>query len=197
MTPSAPVWKEFWKSLDQEKVWEWRTEYPGRSGARAGYDWSLAIVRGTKKVTSRGLNAYPNYSGDVTRAIDRPVAFHRLWRAIDRLAGRSIDVEGQYFSGFEASVLTPETPAYRGQRWWFEGNKDLWDRYAKLLPPEKTDSPFKSSLMGGPEIWVRLRGRLVGPGGYGHLGFYEYQFITEEVIDMKPSLGPRESKPPP
>jgi hypothetical protein len=197
ITPSASVWKEFWTRLDREKVWAWRAEYPRRSEATKGYEWSLAIVRGTKQVTSRGLNAYPSWGGDVTQVTEQPDALHRLWHAVDRLVGRPTEVEGSYFAGFEASVLTAETPAYRGQRWWLEGNMDFREGYAKFSSRDETKSRFKTFKMARPTIWVRLRGRLVGPGGYGHMNAYEYEFIVEEVIEMKPSKGFPESAPPP
>jgi hypothetical protein len=32
---------------------------------------------------------------------------------------------------------------------------------------------------------VRVRGRLIGPGQYGHLGRWKYQFSVDEVLEMK------------
>jgi hypothetical protein len=182
VTPSEAAWMEFWKSLDEHMVWQWRDDYPNPPGAAADRAWNLLIERGTKKVTSRGTNSFPRL-GDVTQTTDNPVVFNRFWYAVDRLLSRPVEVEGTYQSGFERSLLEPSTEEFKGQRWWLQGSPNFYDRYARLYPKDD-----KLTRFAGPKVLVRLRGRLVGPGEYGHLSQYEYEFIVEQVLEMKPAL---------
>jgi hypothetical protein len=176
--PSAAAWKEFWKSSEELTLWNWQN-YPARTNARQLGDWSLVIEWKDKKVVSNGTNSYPNML-DAGKASDHPAMLHRLWYALDRLVSRPVEVEGEYFAGFEASRLSPSTKGYQGQSWWVETNKDFNDRYSKLWP--RTSSDFRFA---GPEVSTRLRGRPVGPGRYGHLDQYDHEFIVEEVLELK------------
>jgi hypothetical protein len=181
VTPSEPAWIEFWKSLDEQMVWQWLGDYPNPPGAAPDRNWSLVIERGTKKVASRGTNSFPRL-GDVTQSSDNPAVFNRFWYAVDRLLSRSIEVEGTYQAGFERSLFEPSTEEYKGQRWWLQGTSNFYDRYARFHP--KDDKLLRIT---GTKVLVRLRGRLVGPGEYGHLSQYEYELIVEQVLEMKPA----------
>jgi len=93
---------------------------------------------------------------------------------------RSLEVEGTYAAGFEYSEFRPSAQQYQGQRWWLQPNADLAKRYGESRP--KTEAP---SIGRGPAVRVRVRGRLIGPGQYGHLGRWKYQFSVDEVLEMR------------
>ena len=182
--PSEKAWQEFWQSMEAESVWKWLPDYRGRpeavkNRATKSRAWSIAIEWGGKKVRAGGTNGYPSLR-DVSESTEADPMFNRFWHALDRLLGRPIEVEGRYFAAFEASQFRPSTQEYKGQVWWLYSNKDFNERYQKLSPKEETGFRF-----GGPEVTARLRGRLVGPGHYGHLNSYEYEFLVEEVLEMK------------
>ena len=186
ITPRRDVWESFWKDMDEVEVWQWSPSYgsllkadPHTALERRAWDFALAW--GTNRVHSVGTNCYPCMTNVLERSAS-DVMFNRFWHATDRLLGRPIEVAGSYFAAFEASVLTPSTGAYADQRWWLWSNPDFNDRYEKLRSQRKDGSEF-----GGPTVNVRLRGRLVGPGRYGHLNSYDYEFYTDEVLEMTPA----------
>lgn len=70
-------WREFWKLLQQAKVWEWQDNY--ELHFEDGYQWSLELEQGALTLNSRGTNANP---GDAT-----PKApFRLLLRALEALS---------------------------------------------------------------------------------------------------------------
>jgi hypothetical protein len=180
VTPPEQAWKEFWRSLDQEKVWNWLSDYGCKSDVSEGFAWSFMIARGAKSVKSSGTNSYPGMV-EIGRPSDSPVMFHRLSYALDRLLARPVEVEGVYFAGFETSRLIPSTPEFKGGFWWLESNEDFNRRYASFLPKKETVPRF-----GGQEVLTHLKGRLVGPGHYGHLNQYDHEIIVDQVLSMKP-----------
>ena len=184
LRPSGKAWAEFREAMTDVEVWKWRAAYSNRQAARGrGADeprvWAITLDWGAQRVHSAGTNAYPSMT-DVATATEEDVMFYRFWGAVDCLEGRPIEVAGEYFAGFEASQLRPSTAPYAGQVWWLSPNKDFNQLYQKLNRKDEGMLRF-----GGPEAQVRLRGRLVGPGRYGHLNQYEHEFLVDEVLDMK------------
>jgi hypothetical protein len=60
----------------------------------------------------------------------------------------------------------------KSEEWWHVTGGDMMiDRYRELGEPE--------------EVYTRLRGRLIGPGRYGHLGSWLYNFEVVEVLEMR------------
>lgn len=177
--PTEAAWREFWQSLESDNVWNWSSDYGERPATRENWRWNIALQHGTKKVKSTGRNAYPDLR-DESKPGNHSAHLHRLWHAADRLVAVEIEVQGTYFAGFEVSRLTPSSKEFAGQRWWLQSNKDFNQRYKALSPKE--DGGFR---LGGPEVVVRLRGRLTGPGHYGHLNSYSHEFDLTEVLEMR------------
>jgi len=93
---------------------------------------------------------------------------------------RSLEVQGTYRAGFEFSEFRPSAEQFRGQVWWLNPNEDLAKRYREIRPEADAHS-----IGVGPAMSVRVRGRLIGPGQYGHLGRWKYQFSVDEVLEMR------------
>jgi hypothetical protein len=51
-------WRSFRSHLDAAKVWSWRREYMDY-GVADGTSWDFAVVYCDRKISSKGLNAYP------------------------------------------------------------------------------------------------------------------------------------------
>ncbi len=177
--PTEAAWREFWQSLESDKVWNWSSDYGELPPARENWRWKIALQHGAKKVKSTGRNAYPAL-GEEGKPGNHSAHLHRLWHAADRLVAVEIEVQGTYLAGFEVSRLNPSGKEFAGQRWWLQSNAEFNQRYQALSP--KGDGSFR---MAGPEVVVRLRGRLTGPGHYGHLARYSHQFDVTEVLEMK------------
>jgi hypothetical protein len=173
--------------MDEVKVWKWRAQYikPVRDGAF----WSLELEYGDKKAKSEGHHGAPS-DDDATAVVEllKSEVFKKFQQAVRELAdenepaSRPLEVEGTYTAGFEASVFRPSAEEYKGQRWWLRPNKDFNERYKKSRPKGQP------RVLIGPTVSVRMRGRLVGPGKYGHLGAWRYEFTVDQVLEMKPSL---------
>ena len=186
VTPSAAAWDEFWSGVSREDLWKWQPNYQGQPvptarRTREPRAWSVMIEQGTNRVHSAGTNAYPNMT-NVLVVAEADVMFHRFWDAADRLVAQPVEVDGRYFAGFEASILFPSSPGFEQQRWWLEGTPEFFAQYQKLSPKDEAGLRFA-----GPEVTARVRGRLAGPGRYGHLSGYEYMLLVEKVLDMKPA----------
>ncbi len=177
--PPEAAWREFWQSLESNKVWNWSSDYGERPATRENWQWNIALQHGAKTLESKGRNAYPDLRNE-SKPGSHSAHLHRLWHAADRLLAVEIEVQGMYFAGFEASLLTPSSKEFSGQRWWLQSNADFNQRYHALSP--KGDGGFR---LGGPEVVVRLRGRLTGPGHYGHLNSYSHEFDVTEVLEMR------------
>ena len=70
-------WHEFWKLLQQAKVWEWQDNY--ELAFEDGYQWSLELEQGALTLNSQGSNANP---GDETAK----APFRLLLRALETLS---------------------------------------------------------------------------------------------------------------
>lgn len=89
IAPTKEAWTNFWKSMDQVKVWEWKSRYDNPK-VRDGLAWSLEIQRGDRKVVSGGSNGYPG-SGNAKPGGWGPTAlFMEYQKAVEELIGRPI-----------------------------------------------------------------------------------------------------------
>jgi hypothetical protein len=141
--------------------------------------WTVEIEWGARKLKASGTNSYPGL-GDVAKATDSPAMFNRFRYALDLLLAQPIEISGTYLAGFETSRFTPSAAEYKNQLWWLTPNADFNKRYQKLQPKDQEEPAFA-----GPEVSTRVRGRLAGPGQFGHLNQYPYEFHVEQVLDMK------------
>ena len=71
------MWRDFWKLLQQAKVWEWQDNY--ELAFEDGYQWSLELEQGGLTLNSQGSNANP---GDETAK----APFRLLLRALETLS---------------------------------------------------------------------------------------------------------------
>ena len=173
--------ERIWMALDENEVWRWAKDYGLKPPSVNPGAWSVSIKNRSKAVKSSGTNVYPNYIGVVSEPCDSPAMLHRLWYAVDKLLGRGIEVNGTYLADFEVSRFCPSGEEFKGQRWWLTSTKEFNEQYQKLSG--KNDGQDFQFV--GPEVFARLRGRLVGPGHYGHLNDYTHEFIVDEVLEMK------------
>jgi hypothetical protein len=74
---SEDKWREFWKLLQQSKVWEWQDNY--ELAFEDGYQWSLELEQGALTINTQGSNANP---GDGTAK----APFRLLLRALETLS---------------------------------------------------------------------------------------------------------------
>jgi len=177
IVPSESSWKEFWKSMKDVEAWKWLNHYQG-ADSKADRAWVVVIDHDAKEMKSAGTNSYPSL-GDVRKPTQAPVVWNRFCYALDLLVAQPIEVEGIYLAGFETSRFNPSSGEYRGQMWWLWSNQDFNDRYQKLSPKEETPQ------FAGPQVFARIRGKLAGPGQYGHLNQYSHELWVEEVLEMK------------
>ena len=71
------MWREFWKLLQQAKVWEWQDNY--ELAFEDGYQWSLELEQGALTLNSQGSNANPG--NETAKA-----PFRLLLRALETLS---------------------------------------------------------------------------------------------------------------
>ena len=62
VTPTTKQWNQFRRSLDEIKVWQWRTNYPN-PGAYDGTQWSVDIRYPDRALKAEGDNNYPDRAG--------------------------------------------------------------------------------------------------------------------------------------
>ena len=86
ITPTAVEWREFRRTLDDLKVWQWRTDYPNQ-GTADGTQWSLDIAYADHSVKSRGDNNYPQANGKPNGKPEATETFNRYLVAISKLIG--------------------------------------------------------------------------------------------------------------
>lgn len=80
---SPSQWKTFWFVVDQLGVWTWKSEYEDPN-VIDGTSWELVMVDGSRRICSRGSNAYPGGFDEQ----DENSPFNQLLAAINMLAGR-------------------------------------------------------------------------------------------------------------
>ncbi len=86
ITPTDAAWREFRKTLDELKVWQWQNEYP-RGGVVDGTQWLFEIAYSDRTLKSRGDNNYPDAAGKPTGKPEFTPAFNRYLEAIKKLIG--------------------------------------------------------------------------------------------------------------
>lgn len=83
--------------------------------------------------------------------------------------GPEIEIAGFYGSSFEYSGFTP---CGAKDVYWTEGTEVRMAFSALHLPR-------------GEHAYARLRGRVLGPGSYGHMGAYKWGFSVSAVLEMR------------
>jgi len=62
ITPTEAQWREFRQTLDDLRIWQWRTDYPS-NGVVDGTQWSLDIAYADHTLHTHGDNNYPDHTG--------------------------------------------------------------------------------------------------------------------------------------
>jgi hypothetical protein len=91
ITPTDAAWREFRKTLDELKVWQWQNDYP-RSGVVDGTQWLFEIAYSDRTLKSQGDNNYPDAAGKPTGKPEFTPFFNRYLGAIKKL------IDGKDFS---------------------------------------------------------------------------------------------------
>jgi hypothetical protein len=86
VTPTAAQWREFRKTLDALRVWQWRADYP-RNGAVDGTQWALDIAYADHALKTYGNNSYPDSTGKPNGKPEPTKVFHLYLAAIKKLIG--------------------------------------------------------------------------------------------------------------
>ena len=118
------------------------------------------------------------------------ITFDQLFSDPARYNGKTITLEGFYFSGFEIIVLAEklEPSGYaqghlipKGRMLWIEGG----------IPKEIYDRLYQQQMMGPTERYgkIRVTGKFQYGGRYGHLGGYNAQITPSEVELLEWSPG--------
>lgn len=84
--PTAAQWREFRRTLDDLKVWQWRADYSNH-GVADGTQWSLDIAYADHSLTTGGSNNYPDVNGKTSDSSDYTAAFNRYLAAVKKLLG--------------------------------------------------------------------------------------------------------------
>jgi hypothetical protein len=100
------------------------------------------------------------------------------------LAGcqRVIVVQGYYRPGWESSQFVR---CGHKTGWWLDGNADFYERYGRIKAANPGGVLPGNPVPSGPDVYVRARGVLYGPGRYGHVGGWSYRFEVKEVEEMR------------
>ncbi len=77
-----------------------------------------------------------------------------------------IEVEGRYIWAMYVNSFSP----CKSEESWHVTGEGMIRQYREL---------------GEPEVYARLRGRLIGPGRYGHLGSWRYNFEVVGILEMR------------
>lgn len=83
---------------------------------------------------------------------------------------------GRYESGFEASAFYP---CGSDEQWWLTADSASWARLH--APPARIDSGGYREAT----AFVRVRGRVTGPGEFGHMGAYDRELTVTEVLEVR------------
>lgn len=86
LTPTAAQWRDFRRTLDALKVWQWRTNYPNH-GVSDGTQWTLDIAYADRSLTTRGDNNYPDGTRKPSGSDNSTKTFKRYLAAIRKLLG--------------------------------------------------------------------------------------------------------------
>jgi hypothetical protein len=86
ITPTDAAWREFRQTLDELKVWQWRSDYP-RGGVVDGTQWLFEIAYSDRNLKSRGDNNYPDATGKPTGKPEITPVFKGYLEAVKKLIG--------------------------------------------------------------------------------------------------------------
>jgi hypothetical protein len=81
-----------------------------------------------------------------------------------------VEIQGFYGMSFEYSAIRL---CESGEVYWADG-EEIHKAFTDL------HLPFRA------EAYARLRGRVLGPGTYGHLSAYKWGFEVTKVLEMRP-----------
>ncbi|MFL5608755.1 MAG: carboxypeptidase regulatory-like domain-containing protein [Gemmatimonadaceae bacterium] len=108
------------------------------------------------------------------------------------------EFRGHYSGGFETSSFTPCKPfqSFAGTAYEELGGGSAWVTFSKAANRQveskwpASDAPDQESS----SIYVRWRGTVTGPGGYGHMSVAMYDLRVTEVVEMRRSF-PSDCRP--
>jgi hypothetical protein len=154
ITPSADQWKKFWKTMDEVKVWKWRSRYENLD-VLDGSSWSLELEYGDEMVRSRGRNGYP--SDDDVAAMAGPgesEIFKKFREAVRELVAEGEPEEEYLPRRFKFSIGSPLS----GSSWWEWDGKALrcWTLSAEKGQPRPSLLLLTSGKSSGKR-WTRSR----------------------------------------
>jgi len=86
ITPTEAQWREFRQTLDDLRIWQWRTDYP-TNGVVDGTQWSLDIAYTDHILHTHGDNNYPDHTGKPNGEPEPTKAFNQYLVAIQKLLG--------------------------------------------------------------------------------------------------------------
>lgn len=96
------------------------------------------------------------------------------------------ELAGRYTSGFEGSEFLPckplphfpgtNMPDSTSLRAWLDFEPGVID--GRRWPKVKRDRGYAT-------YFIRVRGTLIGPGMYGHLGGSDYHFVASELLEIR------------
>lgn len=129
----------------------------------------------TRTITISGTtDSNVTFTLDLSRCVEPPIET------------RTGEFTGRYVPGFESSRFTPCRPfadlrgtAYEGYEGyaWVTFDDSVLNR-ARAKWPDSGRDPY-------PPFFVRWKGTLTGPGGYGHLGVSSYLLRVSEILEMR------------
>ena len=100
---------------------------------------------------------------------------------------RTVEVRGRYVRGFEWSELLPCEPFQDLHETMYDGiPQAAWIDFERMPGLSEPDSVWTD--VGGYRyaMWfIRARGDLRGPGGYGHMGGSLYSFEPDSLLDVR------------
>lgn len=87
VTPTAKQWREFRRSLDEMKIWQWRTNY-SNPAVRDGIHWSLDVAYDDHHLKTEGSNSFPGRGGKPSGGDgEQTRAFSAYTAAVKKLLG--------------------------------------------------------------------------------------------------------------
>lgn len=86
ITPTEAHWREFRQTLDNLRIWQWRTDYP-TNGVVDGTQWSLDIAYTDHTLHTHGDNNYPGQTGKPNGEPEPTKAFNQYLVAVQKLLG--------------------------------------------------------------------------------------------------------------
>lgn len=89
LEPEEQQWEEFWKALDEIKIWDWASEYT--APVMDGTGWSLEIMQGKQSIDTHGHMAWPD-PNELSQAVEleETEPFNKLIRALNGLCGKEV-----------------------------------------------------------------------------------------------------------